>query len=204
MKWTKEYKKEYQKEYYKKYYLKNKEKRKEYNKEWDLKNKEHRKEYKKQWRLKNKEKRKEYQARWCLKNREHIKQYALNNRDHKNEWQRNRKKTNPYFRIACNLRSAMSAALQGRYKSSATMKIIGCTAEGLFEHLESCPSWQPWMTRENYGRGGWDVDHIIAIARWDENCPLQFALCWDKSNLQPLGHLANLKKADRYEVEQVI
>jgi hypothetical protein len=201
MKWTKEYKKEYMKEYYKKYYLKNKEKRKEYNKEWDLKNKEHRKEYKKEWRLKNKEKRKEYQARWCLKNREHIKQYALNNRDHKNEWQRNRKKTNPYFRIACNLRSAMSAALQGREKSSRTMKIIGCTAEGLFEHLESCPSWQPWMTRENYGRGGWDVDHIIAIARWDENCPLQFALCWDKSNLQPLEHIANLKKADRYEME---
>ena len=160
--------------------------KKEYNKEWYLKNKEHKKEYNKQWRLKNKE---------------HVKQYDLNNRDHKNERQRNRKKTNPYFRLTCNMRSGMSSALQGRYKSAPTMKIIGCTVEELFEHFESCLSWEPWMTRKKYGVGGWDVDHIIAIARWSENCPLQFALCWDKSNLQPLGHIANLKKADRYEME---
>ena len=95
------------------------------------------------------------------------------------------------------MRSGMSAALQGRYKSAATMKIIGCTAEGLFEHLEFCPSWEPWMTREKYGVGGWDADHIIPISQWCENCPLQFALCWDKSNLQPLEHIANIKKGSR-------
>jgi len=212
MKWTKEYKKEYMKEwhlknkehgkeYMKEWRLKNPAYRKEYKKEWNLKNKEHRKKYNKQWRLKNKEHRKEYQDQWHLKNKEQQKEYALKNREHKNEWERNRKKTNPYLRIACNMRSGMSSALQGRYKSSRTMKIIGCTAEGLFEHLESCPSWEPWMTRKKYGVGGWDVDHIIAIARWCENCPLQFALCWDKSNLQPLEHIANVKKGNRYEME---
>ena len=74
------------------------------------------------------------------------------------------------------------------------MVIIGCTVEELFEHLESCASWEPWMTREKYGKNGWDVDHIISISRWDELCPLQFALCWDKSNLQPMEHIANIKK----------
>ena len=177
---------EHKKEYMKEYYQKNKERLDKSHKEWCLKNKEHRKEYKKEWRLKN---------------REHIKQYNLNNRDHKNEWRRNRKKTNPYFRIACNMRTAMSSALQGRKKSSRTMKIIGCTAEELFEHLESSPKWEPWMTRENYGRGGWDVDHIIPVTRWCKNCPLQFALCWDKSNLQPMEHIANVKKGNRHEME---
>ena len=171
--------------------------KKEYHKEYRLKNKEHRKEYNKQWRLKNKEHKKEYQDQWHLKNKEQQKEYALKNREHKNEWQRNRKKMDPYLRIAYNMSSAMSAALQGRQKSSRTMKIIGCTAEGLFEHLESRPSWESWMTRENYGRGGWDTDHIIAISQWDKDCPLQFVLCWDKSNLQPMEHIANIKKGGR-------
>jgi len=174
--------------------------KKEYHKQYNLKNKEHIQEYNKQYNLKNKEKRKEY----YLENIEYHQEWQLKNREHINEWQRNRIKTNPYLRIACNMRSGMNGALQGRKKSSRTMKIIGCTAEGLFEHLESSPKWEPWMTRENYGRGGWDVDHIIAISRWCENCPLQFALCWDKSNLQPMEHIANVRKGNRYEVEQTI
>jgi hypothetical protein len=196
------------KEYNKEWHLKNKEHRKEYNKEWRLKNKEHRKEYMKEWylknptyikewNLKNKEHRKEYQDQWHLKNKEQQKEYNLKNKEHKNEWQNNRRKTNPYLRLATNMGSAINSALKGRKKSSRTMKLVGCTVERLFEHLESCPSWESWMTRENYGRGGWDVDHIIAITRWCENCPLQFALCWDKSNLQPMEHIANLKKGGR-------
>jgi len=96
-----------------------------------------------------------------------------------------------------NMRSGMSGALQGRSKSASTMEIIGCTVEELFEHLESCASWEPWMIRKKYGAGGWDVDHIISIRKWDENCPLQFILCWDKSNLQPMEHIANIKKGAR-------
>jgi len=184
--------------YKKEWYLKNREYMKEYNKEWNLKNKKYKKEYNKEWNFKNPAYRKEYQDQWYLKNKEKKREYQLKNKEHKNEWQRNRRNTNPYLRIACNMGSGMTAALQGRKKSSRTMKIIGCTAEGLFEHLESCPSSEPWMTRENYGRsGGWDVDHIIAISRWCENCPLQFALCWDKSNLQPMEHIANIKKGNR-------
>ena len=175
-------KKEYQKEYQKEYRPKNKERMKELQAEWNLKNKEHKKEYQDQWHLKNKEQQKEY----TLKNRAHI-----------NERTRNRLKMNPYLRLTANMRSGMSSTLHGTRKSAKTMKIIGCTAEELFEHLESCPSWESWMTRKNYGRGGWDVDHIIAISKWCENCPLQFALCWEKSNLQPMEHIANIKKGGR-------
>jgi len=201
MKWNKEYKKEYDKEWR----LKNKEHRKEYDKEYRLKNKEHRKEYMKAWRLRHVGYEKERCKKWYLKNKEYKlkfnKEWCLKNKEHVNEYQRNRKKTNPDLRLACNMRSGMSAALKGQRKAASTMKIIGCTVEELFEHLESCSSWEPWMTRENYGVGGWDTDHIIAIALWSENCPLQFALCWDKSNLQPMEHIANIKKGNRYEVE---
>jgi len=196
--------KEYMKEYHKEYALKNKEHRKEYTKQWRLKNPAYMKEwhlknpaYIKEYALKNKEHKKEYQDRWHLENKEQQKEYALKNKEHKNEWQNNRRKTNPGVRLATNMGSAMNGALKGRTKSSRTMKIIGCTVERLWRHLESCSTWEPWMTRENYGVGGWDVDHIIAISQWCENCPLQFVLCWDKSNLQPLEHIANIKKGGR-------
>jgi len=166
---------------------------KEYMKEWNLKNPA----YMKEWNLKNKEYRKEYQDQWHLKNKEQQKEYNLKNKEHKNEWQRNRRNTNPNLKLATNMGSAINSALKGRKKSSRTMKIIGCTAEGLFKHLKSCASWEPWMTRKKYGVGGWDVDHIIAISKWDKNCPLQFVLCWDKSNLQPMEHIANIKKGAR-------
>ena len=174
--------KEYQKEYQKEYRPKNKERMKELQAEWNLKNKEHKKEYQDQWHLKNKEQQKEYN---------------LKNKEHKNEWQRNRRNTNPNLKLATNMGSAINSALKGRKKSSRTMKLVGCTVEELFEHLESCASWEPWMTREKYGAGGWDVDHIIAIKKWEDNCPLQFALCWEKSNLQPMEHIANIKKGAR-------
>jgi len=193
--------KEYKKEYNKEWNLKNPAYRKEYKKEWNLKNTEYIKEYKKEWNFKNKEHRKEYDKEWYLKNTEYIKEYNLKNIERRRKYQRNKKRTNPYFRLACNMGTAMSSALQGRKKSSRTMKIIGCTVEELFEHFESCSSWEPWMTRKNYGRGGWDADHIIPISQWCENCPLQFILCWDKSNLQPMEHIANVKKGNRYEVE---
>ena len=183
--------KEYQKEYYSR--PGTKEERREYR----FKNKEWRRELQKEWYLKNKEYVKEY----CLKNKEHIQQWKRNYhsrpevKKHENKCLRERRRNDPIFRMKVNMRSAMSNALSGRRKSNSTMKIIGCSVEGLFQHLDSCKSWEPWMTRENYGK--WDVDHIIAIANWDINCPLQFALCWDKSNLQPLEHIENIKKGAR-------
>jgi len=151
---------------------------KEYQREWRAKNREKTRKYVREWRAKNPEKSRE-------QNRKDLKTFRIKNRG------------NPIYRMQQNMRSAMWAALAVRRKSQSTMNIIGCTVEELFEHLESCSSWEFWMTRENYGKNGWDVDHIIPISKWSENCPLQFALCWDKSNLQPMEHIANIKKGAR-------
>ena len=148
------------------------------------------KEYMKQWRAVNLEKGRKSSEKWRAENPEKVREQRK--KDLKTYREKNR--DNPNWKLHQNMRSAMSSALRGRYKSASTMEIIGCTVEGLFEHLESCASWEPWMTPEKYGAGGWDADHIIPIAKWSKDCPLQFALCWDKSNLQPLEHIANIRK----------
>ena len=185
--------KEQRNEYARKWRAEHPEKTRESVRKWQAKNPEKAKAAIKKWREKNPERITELRLKYRAENPEKVR--AQNRKDLKTY--RETKRGDPIFKMHQNLRSAMSSALQGRSKSASTMEIIGCTVEGLFKHLESCRSQEPWMTRENYGRGGWDVDHIIAISKWADECPLQFALCWDKSNLQPMEHIENIKKGNR-------
>jgi hypothetical protein len=170
-------------EYYRKWAAANLEKKREANRKWRAANREKDREYSRKWRAANPEKKRETNKKWNAANPEYYRKYV-----------KHRCATDPNFRLTKNLRTALCNTLQGRDKSASTMKIIGCTVEELFKHFESCSTWEPWMTRESYGRGGWDVDHIIPITKWDQNCPVQFAKCWHKSNLQPMEHIANIKK----------
>jgi hypothetical protein len=179
------------KEYQRKYTLANPEKNKEASRKWRAEDPEKARKYNTQknriWRANNPEKPREALRRFRAANPERVKKC-------RREWKKHKRETDPNWKLTENMRSGMHSALAGRSKSAPTMKIIGCTAEALFKHLLSCASREPWMTRENYGKNGWDVDHIIAVKKWDYGCPLQFALCWDKSNLQPMEHIANIKK----------
>ena len=201
-------------EYRKEYRSKNKEKQREYDRKWYAANIEKKKESNRKYREANPEKIREYDRKYREANPEKIikkmrkwraangteydRKYREANRgkirEYYRKYEKHKRATDPNWRLIKNLRTALCNTLQGRDKSAPTMKIIGCTVEELFEHLESCSTWEPWMTRENYGSGGWDVDHIIPIAKWDQNCPVQFAKCWHKSNLQPMEHIANVKK----------
>ena len=176
-----------------KWQVENREKVNEANRKYRKKNLEKVQAWARKWKVENPEKVTKFRIKWRAENPEKVSEQRK--KDMKTYHKKNR--NNPIYKMHQNMRSAMSSALKGKYKSASTMKIIGCTVEKLFEHLESCPSWEPWMTREKYGAGGWDVDHIIAIAKWDKDCPLQFVLCWDKSNLQPMEHIANIKKGAR-------
>ena len=182
----------------KEYNSKNIERIKEYNKEYYFKNKEHLNEYQKEYSLKYPERKKEQQRKTYYKNIEQRKEYNSKNKEYRNEYERNKKKTDPNFRLRCNLSTRIWQVLKGKSKSASTMELIGCTIEELWVHLESSPKWELWMTRENYGRsGGWDIDHIKACANFDLTDPKQQQRCCNWSNLQPMEHIENIKKRDK-------
>ena len=211
----KEYDKEYRlknKEKRKKYRLKNKEKLKEYDKEYRLKNKEKikeyylknkekLKEYDKEYRLKNKEKKKECGKEYYLKNKEKIKEKRkeYNSKPETQELIRNRMNnrynTDINFRILAICRARLFQALKGNSKSASTMELIGCTVDELRRHIES--NFEPWMNWENQGLGGWDIDHIKACSRFNFEDPKQQRACFHWSNLQPIEHIANIKKGTK-------
>ena len=185
----------------KEYRLKNKEKISEYLKEYRLKNKEHIKEVEKEWYLKNKEHVKERVKKWYLKNIEHIKEQKKEylSRPEKKELRRNRMrnryKTDINFRLTELCRRRLRHALKGNSKTASTMKLIGCTIDELRQHIES--KFEPWMNWENQGLGGWDVEHIKACFHFNMEDPQQQRACFNWSNLQPMEHIANIKKGTR-------
>jgi len=175
---------------------KNPEKARASVRKWEVANPEKKRAAVRKWQVENPEKARASARKWKVENPEKVRRL-------RRKWKKYKRGTDPNWKLTENMRSAMYNALKGRSKSAPTMKIIGCTSEELWEHLESCSTWEPWMIRENYGVGGWDVDHIIAISKWDYDCPLQFALCWDKSNLQPMEHIENIKKGAKTISEDI-
>ena len=171
--------------------------KKEYDKQYNLKNKERLIKY----RLKNKEIISERGKNYRLNNKERIKeqrkQYYLNNKKHitkvRLKWDAEQKKNNPNYRLKGALRRRVYSALKGKNKSASTMKLIGCSVDELWNHLES--KFESWMTKENYGL--WHVDHIVPCASFNLTCPEQQRICFNYKNLQPLEAIENIKKGNK-------
>jgi hypothetical protein len=218
---NKEKQKQYKKEYYlnnkekqKQYYLNNKEKQKQYKKEYYLNNKEkikqktkeyclNNKEKIKQWRLNNREKIIQQKKKHYLKNKKHYnqkcKQWRLNNKKHIREYyhkyEKERFKIDPNYKLIKYTRNRIKSVLKGIYKSKSTIKLLGCSIEECWQHLES--KFQPGMTRENHGL--WHVDHIRPCISFNLTDPEQQAICFHYTNLQPLWAEDNLKKGAKYD-----
>ena len=175
-----------------------KERKKEWQKEWNLKNKEHIKEYKKKYNLRNKEHLKKLKKEWHLKNPREVpqdqKEYLSRpeTKEKRQNRMRNKYKTDINFRLTDLCRRRLSQALKGNSKTASTMELIGCTVEELRQHIESL--FEPWMNWENQGLGGWDIDHIKACFHFNMENPQQQRECFNWRNLQPMEHIANIKK----------
>lgn len=113
-------------------------------------------------------------------------------RSNQNSWRKKQMKNNPSYKIAHNLRRRCLLALHGKYKHDTTFKLVGCSAEELKKHLESL--WQDGMNWENYGIGGWHVDHKIPISSFDLTKEEEQRKAFHFSNLQPLWEKDNLIK----------
>ncbi len=130
------------------------------------------------WRNENPEKSKEYQ-------REYGKTYG-----------KNRRQNDISFRIRDNLTTRIWFALKGGVKSKGTIEMLGCSIEFFKSHLEA--KFQEGMTWDNYGRNGWEIDHIKPCSKFDLSKIEQQLLCFHYSNMQPLWWQDNNSKRDKY------
>jgi hypothetical protein len=185
----------------KRYYLKNKDKFLKEAKKYRKENKEKIKLTLKKYYEKNKKIIRKKQKKYAEKNRDKLLAYykEVNQRPDRKEsrkkWRYKKLKTDSTYRLLNNLRRRVLLAIKGKNKSKSTIKLIGCSMEELWKHLEK--KFQPGMTRENHGK--WHVDHIRPCASFDLTDPKQQKKCFHYTNLQPLWALDNIRKGDKYE-----
>ena len=187
---------ETRRQYETKYRKKNRDKINARFKKWYQNNPEQRKKAK-EYREKNKERILKYFEEYRKKPgyKEKFNLYMKN-------YMNNKLKTDPDFKLKMQLRHRIYLALKvkGISKSKRTMKLLGCTVEELWKHLES--KFQPGMTKENYGK--WHVDHIRPCASFDLTDPKQQFICFHYTNLQPLWAKDNIRKGAKYEHRTII
>lgn len=119
------------------------------------------------------------------------------NRDHFNEYFRERYMKNVQHAICVRLRTRLRRMLkiQSGTKFAPMLDLIGCSLPELLRHLEQ--NFLPGMSWEN--RKLWHVDHIRPCASFELTDPEQQRQCFHWSNLQPLWATDNIRKGKRYE-----
>ncbi len=118
------------------------------------------------------------------------------NSDHLNAYCRKKRKTDPQYAVANNMRCRLNIALRsgGLRRDKPLAKLIGCSIVELMAHLER--QFQPGMSWENRGHRGdvWHVDHVKPCSSFDLTDPVQRAECFHYTNLQPLWAVENIRK----------
>jgi hypothetical protein len=159
----------------------------------------------KKYAEKNKEKLSEYHKDWSITNRDTLRakhtEWRNENRDKVRKWardyERNRRREDPKYRLTARTRTSVSTCLKERNvkKKSSTFILLGYSIEELMIHLEAL--FTVGMTWDNYGE--WHVDHKIPMNsfQFESTDDIGFKDCWKLSNLQPLWGPDNLSKGTK-------
>ena len=159
----------------------------------------------KKYREKNKEKLSKKHKLWYENNKDkwdvYIKEYRENNIDKirqiKRDYERNRKASDPLYKLISNFRTAIYQVLKESNveKNKSYFDILGYTPEELIIHLEK--QFKDDMTWDNYGV--WHVDHKLPITSFDiqEMGDEEFMKCWCLDNLQPMWGEENIRKSNK-------
>jgi len=152
--------------------------------------------YSKEYWTKTKETQTKSHRIWKNNNREHVNEY---NRIYMRVWEKNKRDTDPSYKLLKNMRNRLWSALKSNSgtpaKGGHTMELCGCTILELRAHLEK--KFTDGMTWDNYGEV-WHCDHIIPCASWDFNSVEQQQICFNYANLQPLFVTENLSKGANF------
>lgn len=121
------------------------------------------------------------------------KQYAMENREKRATYTRNRRQSDLNVRLANTLRCVVRAAVKST-KSGSAVTDLGCSVYQLKSHLESL--WTDGMSWENYGNGTskWNIDHMVPLSSVDLSDRESFLKVCNYINLRPMWYLENIIK----------
>lgn len=128
---------------------------------------------------------------WEEKNK---KRYAEKRKAIQSNYQSRRRKSDAAFRLTQNMKRMLRDNLLSKNGARAE-RILGYSMNDLRRHLER--QFLAGMSWDNYGKGGWHIDHITPISSFREahlTGTTDFHACWSLTNLRPLWEKDNLAK----------
>jgi len=115
------------------------------------------------------------------------------------EYKRQRRITNPSYKLTERLRNSLYLALKSNSKTSSALTLLGCSIDDLKSKLEGMFAFG--MDWSNHGLAGWHLDHILPLASFDMSDPAQQKIAFHHTNLQPLWAKDNMKKGCNVETK---
>lgn len=170
------------------YYIKNKEKINKSNKLWALNNKEKVKEQKQEYQSKHKDRYLKNTQEWRKNNPER-------ERQNRQKYTKNRRKTDPDYRLKCLLRGSLNTYIKnenGR-KYASVLKLLGCDILTFKKYIER--QFEPGISWDN--RKSFQLDHISPCACYDFTIFKDQKLCYHYTNYRPLSPKQNHIKQSR-------
>ena len=169
-------------------------------KKWHERNPDYQEQYNTQYRQENRERllTNDRERYWQERDRFLSYQSSKEVKDRNNERAKERRRSDPQYKLVKSLRCRLNAALKaaGARKGSATKRLAGCGMEFLQNYLEAM--FLPGMTWDNHSLHGWHIDHIRPCASFDLTDPEQQKQCFHYTNLQPLWAKDNMEKSDKW------
>lgn len=150
-------------------------------------NREHILKRKADWRARNLDKRRAYEAERRASNREVYREQVRR--------QNAKRAESPVFRLENAVRTGFHKGLtKGSKAGRKTFDLLGYRSHELRAHLER--QFSDGMSWENYGKGGWEVDHITPLSAFNYQTPddFDFKRAWALSNLRPMWFSDNRTK----------
>lgn len=169
------------------------------------------------WIKNNPEKARKVRLLWRKNNPEKIKSWAMLNKERiykkKALWYKNNPEKVKVMRQKSRIK--VRNTLKGRLKHNMSVAIwqslknnkgkctwetlVGYTTIQLKRHLEKL--FKLGMSWNNYGKNGWEVDHVVPISAFNFEKPEDddFKRCWALKNLRPLLVYENRSKSNKID-----
>jgi hypothetical protein len=135
------------------------------------------------------------ECKLCLNKRN--KQWLDNGgRDWSNQYRKDKKASDPQFKLKHTLRSRLLDALKrdNITKRHSALELLGCSIEHCKHHIEQ--QFRPEMNWSNHG-SYWEIDHIVPCDLFDLTNIEQQKQCFYYTNLQPLTISENRSKKNK-------
>ena len=156
------------------YYQNNKKKIDAKNKKWVAENREKANLIQKKWRKNNPEKVKATDILYKKKKgklfmQKKMRDYLERNREKRILRKKERFKTDINFkireRVGVRIRNGLNFFNLKKYRSTRTVDLLGCSYAFYSNYLQR--KFKRGMTWKNFGKNGWEIDHIKPLAKFD-------------------------------------